>query len=274
MTKFIARHDAAERSRPVPLKIAHRQLLSMLLGITIFLIAIFALQTTAAEEVSAGDPLRQIAAILGSILLCLPVIFTLSKRAGLSRSPPTWFVVHVAGSAVGFLLVSFHVSGGSLISAPGVVYGLAFFLVYQGVVARVFISRKFSHQFGSRETSFHIADLSATSSLMAVIEEKRVVLARLDPAAREATFSPNARHLLRRPWLTLRYARLVARESRLVGARRKAGLALSLWRRFHILAAILLYIGILTHTAMVTFFAGYVAGDRGISWGHLATLGA
>src|SRR5690606_10610548 len=80
-------------------------------------------------------------------------------------------------------------------------------------------------------------------------------------------------HALQHPWLTWRYARLAGAEARLVGARRAAGVALSLWRRVHLAVAFLFLCGMALHIVLVTFFAGYVAKGRAIYWWHLAAWG-
>ncbi|MEQ6887749.1 hypothetical protein ABE957_03530 [Halomonas sp. CS7] len=201
-----------------------------------------------------------------------PLLFSLAKRSPLSVSPPRWFAAHVLASMAGFVLISLHVAAGGIFSTPGILYLLLVFLIVQGIVARVFLSRQFSRQFGSRESSFTVTD-AARRELAEVIAAKARLLARLDPQASEALFSPNLRHAVSHPLLTLRYARLVAQESRLVGARRRAGRTLSMWRRLHILAAFLFLSGIVIHVVTVTFFAGYVAGDDSIYWWHLATWG-
>ncbi|QFU00824.1 hypothetical protein FIU83_04140 [Halomonas sp. THAF5a] len=201
-----------------------------------------------------------------------PLLFSLAKRSPLSVSPPRWFAAHVLASMAGFIFISLHVAAGDLFSTPGVLYLLLVFLIVQGVVARVFLSRQFSRQFGSRESSFTVTD-ATRRELAEVIAAKSRLLTRLDPQASEALFSPNLRHAVRHPLLTCRYVRLASREARLVGARRRAGRPLSMWRRLHILAACLFLAGIVLHLVLVTFFAGYVAGDDAIYWWHLATWG-
>lgn len=256
----------------IPPRISHRRLLQGLAGITLVLVLTLTLQATDFLGKRPGLPWLQVAAMIGSFLLMTPLLFSLTKRSSLSASPPLWFVAHVLASMAGFMFVSLHVAAGRLLSMPGVLYVLLLFLIYQGIVARVFLSRQFSRQFGSRETSFTLTT-TTRHELADVIAAKAHLLQRLDPQADEALFSPNLRHAVTHPLLTLGYARLAARESRFVGARRRAGRALSLWRRLHILVALLFAFGIVVHVLTVTFFAGYVAGDDAIYWWHLATWG-
>lgn len=255
-----------------PPRIGHRPLLRGLAGIGIVLALTLVLQLTGALGDRPGRPGLQLSAIAGGLLLMTPLLFSVTKRSPLSVSPPRWFAAHVLASLAGFVFISLHVSAGRLFSTPGILYLLLLFLILQGIVARVFLSRGFSRQFGSRESSFTVSD-ATRRELAEVIAAKTRLLTRLDPQASEALFSPNLRHATRHPLLTLRYARLVARESRLVGARRRAGRPLSLWRRLHIAAALLFLSGIVVHVVTVTFFAGYVAGDDTIYWWHLATWG-
>lgn len=221
----------------------------------------------------AGSPLRQSAALLGAILLGVPLLFPIVKRGGLTRRPPTWFAAHALAATAGLVLVSLHASGGRLLSPPGLVLALLFFLVLQGILARVLLSARLSRQLGSRPASYQVVQPETRAVLAAVIERKRALLPRLDANASEALFSPTLRHALRHPWLTLRYARLAAIEARLAGARRQAGVVLSLWRRVHIAAAVLFFVGLLAHVVVVTVFAGYAADGRPIYWWHLATWG-
>lgn len=256
-------------------RLSRKRLLAMLATVAALLLAIALLRAWGPVGVrEAGSPLRQSVALCGTLLLFVPVLFTIAKRGGLTRSPPAWFVAHVLASACGAILVTYHASGGQLMSLPGILLALLLFLVLQGTMARVFLSARFSQQFGSRPTSYLHIDPTARAALAAIIENKRTLLTRLDPAANEALFSPNLRHALRHPWLTLRYARLAAAESRLVGARNRAGPVLSLWRRIHIAVAALFVCGIFLHVVLVTFFAGYVAAGRPIYWWHLAAWGA
>ncbi len=246
-----------------------------LLGLALaLLLGILLTMGFVAEARQAGTPLRQGAALAGTCLLFVPLLFSVFKRGGLSQRPPAWFVAHVLASCAGLVLVSVHASGGRLLSPPGLVLALLFFLVLQGIVARVFLSERLSRQFASRTTSFHQVGPAGRAALAAIIERKRALLLRLDAQASEALFSPNLRHALRHPWLTLRYARLAAAEARLVGARRKAGLVLSLWRRVHIAAAAIFLAAVVVHVLIVSFFAGYAAGGRPIYWWHLAAWGA
>lgn len=264
----------ASASAPNRFRLGRRPLLCVLAAILVAMLAVVLMQLFVPTTREAGSPLRQSAAIFGTALLFVPLLFSIAKRGGLSRHPPAWFVAHVLASVAGLLLVSFHALGGQFLSPPGAVLALLFFLALQGTLARIFLSAHFSQQFASRPVSYHQVDSTDRVTLAEIIERKRALLPRFDASASEALFSPNLRHALRHPWLTLRYARLAAAEARLVGARLNAGRVLSWWRRLHIAAAILFFLGVAAHVVVVTFFAGYAAAGRPIEWWHIAAWGA
>jgi len=224
------------------------------------------------QGAAPGTPLRQSLAIIGTALLFVPVAFCMVKRSGQTCRTPAWFSAHVLASAAGAVLVSAHAGAGSLLSPPGLVWLALLALLAQGLAARIFLSRRISALFASRIGSFREADPDLRERLRAVIEAKRALLPRLEPQGDEALFSPDLRHALRHPWLTWRYARLAAREARLVG-RREAGLLLAFWRRSHIALAMLFVAGVLAHVVLVVFFAGYVAGGDPVDWWHIAAWG-
>ncbi|MDZ7747657.1 MAG: hypothetical protein U5K43_01495 [Halofilum sp. (in: g-proteobacteria)] len=145
-------------------------------------------------------------------------------------------------------------------------------LVAQGLTARSLLPRRTAAVFASRVESFQEPDPALRERLRAVIGQKRELLSALDPGADEALFSPDLRHALAHPWRTLRYARLAAREARLVG-RRRAGPVLAFWRRTHIALALLFLLGVCVHVVLVLFFAGYVAGGGSVDWWHVTAWG-
>ncbi len=222
-----------------------------------------------------GSPVGQLCATLGALLLLAPLAFSLMKRSGASASPPAWFVAHVLAAMLGSLLVFVHVAAGDWLTPPGLVLLLLVFLVVQGSLVRAFLTRGFALLFarpGAPQGFTAPAGLDATA-LAAVIDAKIGLLARLDPRADEGLFSPALGHWLRRPLLSLRYQRLAEREARMVGARAAAGAALGWSRRLHLLAALLFYVGLLTHVVVMLFFAGYAAGGEPIDWWHISDWG-
>ena len=226
-------------------------------------------------DLRPGSPLAQSAAIAGTCLLLTPLLFFVLKRSGRTSSPPVWFVTHVLGSMLGTLLIFVHIAGGDWVSAPGLIVLVLLFLVVQGCLARVFVSRSISHLFARSPAGFSVTKPLRIDRprLKAVVEAKVELLQRLDREADEALFSPTLAHWLHSPRLSFRYLRLVEEEYDLVGARQSAGLMLQWWRRMHLLAALLFMLGLLAHLVVVLFFAGYVAAEGEVYWWHFSSGG-
>ena len=149
------------------------------------------------------------------------------------------------------------------------------FLIIQGVFLRVSVSARFSHLFArnSIASGFDKPKSLDKKVLQVLIEYKQLILGRLDPTAAEALFSPNLKHWLTHPLLSLRYQRLISMEADMVGSRQSAGLVMAWSRRLHMLAAVLFYLGLISHVVVVLFFAGYAAGDGEIDWWHITDWG-
>lgn len=255
-----------------PTRLKHARIIEISFVALILIISIFSYSFVTKQNFNPGDPLFQISATIGIILLFAPVFFTVMKRSTLISNPPRWFAIHVVASMIGAIFISLHVSAGNIFSIPGFLFFLLIIIMLQGVYSRVYISKSFSSQFGTRENSFYISTVDK-SQLKELIIDKKKVLVKLDKDADEALFSPNLNHAFRHPLLTLKYIALTSRESRIVGARRRAGIILSMWRPLHITMAILFIFGAIIHIIVVIFFAGYVAGDDSIYWWHLAAWG-
>ena len=143
-----------------------------------------------------------------------------------------------------------------------------------GLWARLRGARRLAAVFASKTQVFAEPDAAARERLRRLIEEKKVLLKDLEPGASEGTFSVTLHHVLRRPGLSRAYLRLAREESRLLGTRAAVGAAQAWWRPLHIALAWLFALGVLIHVLTVTFFAGYVAGGRPITWWHFASWGA
>ncbi len=220
-----------------------------------------------------GTPLRQSAALIGGVLLLTPFFFSIAKRAGLTASPPAWFVAHVLGSTAGTVLVTWHMAGGAWLSPPGVLFLALLFLVFQGLSARAFLALDSSRLFAAQVSSFARPDPQRQQAIAGLIDDKQRLLARLAPDASEALFSPHLGHWLRHPMMSLAYSRLAAAEARLVGSRASAGPVLAYWRRLHMAVATVFLVGLILHVSLVTLFAGFVSGGDDIYWWHLADWG-
>ena len=165
------------------------------------------------------------------------------------------------------MLVVVH-SAGYLRRPPALLLLALLGLIALGVWARVRLSSRMAATFATKQHAF-IAASGDRAALASVIERKRALLASLDPAAQEATFSPTLAHWLRTPRATLRYLRLVREENGLVGTRASVGMEQAWWRPLHLALAYLFVLGLAIHVVTVTFFAGYVADGGPITWWHL-----
>lgn len=215
-----------------------------------------------------GTPLMQSSAILGAFLLLAPFAYVIAKRTGIARSPNRGLIAHIGASLAGLVLVVLH-SGGELFSPPStMLYALAG-LVISGAYARLRVARDMASTLGGKLAAFAPPDPALQQELRRLIGEKSELLAKLDPQAREATFSVNLRHCLKSPRLAWRYAKLARREAGLIGARSSVGSVQAWWRPLHLALAVVFLAALIVHVIAVTFFAGYVAQGRPITWWHV-----
>lgn len=221
-----------------------------------------------------GVPIRQGAAIAGSILLVIPFAFALAKRSGLSSNPPGWYVAHVLCSTLGVILICVHAAGGAYQSPAVALLALLLALFVQGFYLRLVVAKRLSRTFSTRVKAFAPSVHDRRAELRDLIEQKRALLVRLDPDADEALFSPTLLHWCRHPRLTSQYQRLANAEGSLVRMHATAGTAPTARARYiHIILAALFAAGLLLHVILATFFAGYVAGPRAVYWWHVSTWG-
>jgi len=216
-----------------------------------------------------GSPALYLTGAAGGLLLLVSAGFLLAKRTGRGGSPVRWFEAHVLTGTLGAVLAAVH-SAGRLRYAPALLLLALAGLLALGVWARLRGSRRMAATFAGKVESLLAPGPRLRDQLSVILREKELLLARLDPSAREGTFSPTLAHWLRRPRLSMAYARLAGEESRLLGARRAVPPGQAYWRRVHIALAVLFLAGLLGHAAVVTFFAGYAAGGEKIYWWHLA----
>lgn len=215
-----------------------------------------------------GTPLLQSLAMAGSLLLLVPFGFSLGKRGGHIAVPNHLFILHVLASLLGIGLVVPHglayFDGPPLLMLAGLLL-----LVITGVVGRIYATPLFATAFGRKPKPFSAHDAHTKDALRRIIAAKTALLTQLDPEAREALFSVTLSHLLRRPRLSIRYMTLARREAKLMGTRESLHWMAAYWRPLHILLAWLFLGGLITHSVVVTFFAGYVAEGRSIYWWHI-----
>lgn len=265
-----AQHAAPAVRRPVLRKRALLGVLTVVAAAT----GLFFMIRPALPEAWAtpGSPELYLTGVLGALLTLTPFAFSLAKRSGASENPPAWFIAHVIAASIGVALLVVH-SGGYIGRPPALLLAGGLFLVVQGAWARVFLSHKISGVFGGKYHAIMSAGTVDKDHMRAIIETKRDVLTRLDPAADEALFSPTLSHWCRSPIATLRYVRLAREEMGLIGQRKAISPMLAYWRALHIGVAFLFLFGLVVHIITVTFFAGYVADGGSIHWWHLAAWG-
>ncbi|QIE48187.1 hypothetical protein G5B38_21525 (plasmid) [Pseudohalocynthiibacter aestuariivivens] len=258
----------ARSTRP---DLSRKSLIYLALSAVVFIGIIIAV----GRDSRPGDPIGQSSAILGSLILCMPLGFFLCKRSGYSASPPLWFVLHALSGFVGIVFVAIHVASVSALSFALVPLASLLFLVAQGFWVRAFLTKRLSYLFARSASSFHYGRPLAINraAIADIITRKEQLLTKLDPLADEATFSPRLRHWVCLPHRSLQYECLATREAKLIGARSRSGVLLSYSRRLHMVVALVFYIGLLAHVAVMLFFAGYAAKGDEIYWWHIADWG-
>lgn len=257
------------RNRP---DLSERSILLLLTSVIVLTTLVLSLPGLPAP----GSPLGQSCAIAGAVLLLAPLLFVVMKRSGRAQSPPAWFIVHVLATSLGSCLIFVHVAQGDWFSPPGIVLMLMAFLILQGSLLRVVLSRGFSLLFArsSAPQGFSAPHGLDKQVLQGVIDAKVALLARLDPGADEALFSPALKHWLGQPLNSCRYQWLTEREARMVGARGAVTPNLRWARRIHMLAALGFYLGLIAHLVVMLFFAGYAAGGGEIDWWYITAWGS
>lgn len=215
-----------------------------------------------------GSPQLYLTGVAGALLLLVSMVFVIIKRSGHGRMAPAWFVAHIVCSALGTVLVVIH-SAGYLRRPPALLFLALLGLIVLGVWARVRLSSRMAATFATKQRGFAPVAGTSRAAIASVIERKRALLLSLDSAAQEATFSPTLQHWVYAPAASLRYARLIREENRLVGTRASVGMEQAWWRPLHLALAYVFVLGLVIHVITVTFFAGYVAGGEPITWWHL-----
>jgi hypothetical protein len=257
---------AARSARP---DIPNARLIAACVALPVLLLAYFLVLPILPQAMrTAGSPLVYLIGVAGTALLLVAGLFVLAKRGGRGGSPVAWFIAHVGCGLMGFALVTVHTTG-KLERPPALLLLNLLALMTLGVWARVVAARGMADTFGSKLKGFAAPDAERRAQLGRIIADKSALLANLDPSAQEATFSVTLGHLLRKPRASLAYLRLVRTEEALMGARRSVGPAQAWWRPLHLALAAIFVLGVAVHVILVTFFAGYVAGGKPITWWHV-----
>jgi cytochrome b561 len=215
-----------------------------------------------------GSKTLYLVGVAGTVLLLVPSAFAFAKRSGWSARPVGWFNAHVWCACMGAVLIAVH-SGGYMRRPPALLLLAIVALAALGLWARLRGSRLSARTFGTAAPSFGRPEERVRTQLKRLIAEKERLLERLDPGAREGTFSVTLAHWLRSPRLAARYARLAREESRLISRRSAVDVRQAWWRPLHLALAWMFVFGVVVHVVTVTFFAGYVAGDKPITWWYI-----
>lgn len=270
MEKHLNGEHAAFASRPVLGNTLLRGL-----GIAVFAViaAYFLLLFPALPDAwrTAGSPELYLTGVAGACLLLVSMVFSAVKRGGGGDLAPRFYVAHVVCAYAGTVLVAIH-GAANLGRPPALLYLAIIGLIALGIYSRLYVSRRVARTFAEKHRSFAVglAD-SKREKLRDVIARKREVLASLDPAANEGTFSLQPVHWRSKPLTAWKYAKLVNEERDIMGTRQMVPAAQAYWWMAHRLLAYLFVLGIVIHVITVTFFAGYVADyDLGkITWWHI-----
>jgi len=217
---------------------------------------------------SPGSVELQLVGLLGAGLLLVPTVFAIVKRSGHGTSAAFWVSVHAISALAGTVLIVIH-SAGHFDEPPALMLAALLGLMGLGIWARTDGALRMANTFGTKAAAFSGAGKVDRDALRDLLQAKRALLAQLEPAACEATFSPNLVHWLKRPRLTCSYASLVRQEAQRVGQRASVASRLAWWRPLHLALALLFVAGLAIHLITVTFFAGWVAEGRPITWWHL-----
>jgi len=266
MKADVMKDDAASLHRP---DLSNQKLRVMLLALIASVVLFVLIKPYLGPDWQRpGTVLMQSIAIGGALLLLVPFLFSIGKRGGYSAVPNKLFILHVAASICGSFLVACHAVA-SFDGPPLMMLAALVLLMITGAFGRVYANRVFAASFAMKPTPFGAHDDSTKAALKNLIEAKVAVLKRLDPAAKEAVFSVTLGHWLRRPVLSMAYARLAHRESMLVKTRQSLPRSGAYWRPLHLLLAWLFLAGMIIHIIVVTFFAGYAADGGEIYWWHI-----
>lgn len=206
--------------------------------------------------------------VAGTVLLLVPTFFAFAKRTGQMQRATAWVSAHALCALAGTVLIVIH-SAGHLAEPPALLLGALLGLLVLGVWARVAGAARMANTFGTKPRGFAAPSPELRERLAALLAEKTALLATLEPKASEATFSPRLKHWLTQPGKTRRYQQLVRAESVLVGQRASVGKLQAWWRPLHLALSTLFILGLCIHVIVVTFFAGWVAEGREITWWHL-----
>lgn len=221
-----------------------------------------------------GAPVGQILGVIAGGLMIASLLYLPLKRTEALATPNRRLVlVHVLLGSVGAAVALAH--SRFVVTQPPILVLLAFLgLLATGLYGRVVASQRMGPSFGRGGNPFRPGG-EMPEELRAFIEKKEALLTRLDPGAREATFTLSLFHWVRHPFRATRYYALSLLERRRMralaaaGYQERLGWSERFWRVGHLVLAWVAILGLLAHVATTLFFAEFAAGGREIYWWHL-----
>lgn len=221
-----------------------------------------------------GAPVGQILGVVASVLVLAALLYLPAKRTDALQAPNRRLVlahVLVGAGALGVALAHSRL----VVNQLPILVLLALLGLYgTGLYGRLLASRRMGPTFGRGGQPFRPAP-ALPDSFRRIIDRKRELLARIEPAASEATFTLLLSHWTRRPMLAVRYYGLSLEERRQMRALEAASYQSQMgalerwWRVGHLVLAWLVILGLLAHVITTLFFAEFAAGGREIYWWHL-----
>lgn len=221
-----------------------------------------------------GAPVGQILGVIAGTLMIASLLYLPAKRSEVLTAPNRRLVlIHVILGSVGAAVAVAH--SRLVVDQPPILVLLAFLgLLGTGLYGRLVGSQRMGPTFGRGGNPFQPGE-GVPEKLRAFIEKKQALLARLDPGAREATFTLSLSHWARHPVRSTRYYALSLLERRRMrqleaaGYRAQMGVLERVWRVGHLVLAWLAILGLLAHVVTTLFFAEFAAAGREIYWWHI-----
>jgi hypothetical protein len=221
-----------------------------------------------------GAPVGQLLGVAAALLMLATLLYLPAKRSDALSAPNRRLVLaHIILGLTGAGVALAH--SRLVITHPPILVLLAFLgLLATGLYGRAIASRRLGPTFGRAGHPFRPA-AAPPENLRALIEQKRALLARLEPAANEGTFALALSHWTSQPFRAARYYALSLGERRQMRALGAAGYQSEMgaferwWRIGHLLLAWLAMLGLLAHVVTTLFFAEWAAGDRDVYWWYV-----
>lgn len=212
--------------------------------------------------------------MIAGALMLVTLLYLPAKRSDALETPNRRLIrLHIVVGVAGLGIALAH--SRLVVNHPPILVLLAFIgLLVTGAYGRVIASRRMGASFGRGGAPFR-PTAGPPEHLRAFIERKRRVLAALEPAADERTFTLTLSHWAGRPARSLRYYVLTLEERRQMRALDPAGYQARMaaleryWRVGHLVLAWLAVLGLAAHAVTTLFFAEFAAGGREIYWWHV-----